>query len=366
LKYIITIQIIILLFTSCQKKIEVRYVENKTYLENINFEKDKEIPKKKIKFKNKLPTLDDKIVKNTIAVLYSSNIIGKYAIKVSNIATSYAINENDDFHLKFIDLNNENYRTINKEFNKLRDNNITKIMFFISPKNVNNLNLVDNYNILDIYLPLVNESNSNVSNSNIVYGGIDYKKQLDTILNLANSHIIEIYDTTAKSLRLHNNLYGSKVTSYMLSGKYPNYKKFIKSHDNLNNATIILNMNIIKNSIFLSQITANDNIKISQALSTQSTYSPLLFSLTQTKDTKKLIVLNSILSINSKLDDINRLLKNNIKYDWVNYSTILGFEYLKYKNNILFDNIQIKNNQIQYPINIYKTYKNSFIPYTQE
>jgi len=75
---------------------------------------------------------------------------------------------------------------------------------------------------------------------------------------------------------------------------------------------------------------------------------------------------NSILNVDDKLYDVNKLLNNDIRYDWVNYSTILGFEYLKYKKLKLFNNIEIINSQVQYPVNLYSTKNNSFVPYIKE
>jgi SRSO17 transposase len=156
------------------------------------------------------------------------------------------------------------------------------------------------------------------------------------------------------------------ITSYQIKGRYPNYKSFIRQHRQIKNSSLILNLDIVKSSIFMSQISANDKIYVKQILSTQNNYSPLLFVLTQQKDRTKLIIASSINETNEKLYSVNKLLGNDIRYDWVNYSTIVGLELLKTKKSILFDNIEVINNQVQYPSILYKTNKNSFVPYVNK
>jgi SRSO17 transposase len=116
----------------------------------------------------------------------------------------------------------------------------------------------------------------------------------------------------------------------------------------------------------MSQITANDWTRVSQILTTQSNYSPITFVLTQQKDRKKLIIVSSIDTTNERLNSITKLLGSDIRYDWVNYSTILGLELFNTKKTLLFDNINIQNNQVEYPNILYKTKKSSFVPFVNK
>jgi hypothetical protein len=303
-----------------------------------------------------------KDIKTKIAIVYSSKTIGKYLLKIADISALYMLNKNDDFELNFFDIKNN---TIDTMLNNLKTQHISKIMLYITEDNIIDLYNYPKINQFDIYLPLVNKSydSYNPYFTNIIYGGIDYKKQFELLKPIANSHIVEIYDNNQRNKKLHNALDKQNVTSYILSGKYPNYKKFLKQHKKIKNASLILNLDIVKSSILLSQITANDTLEVSQVLSVQNNFTPLLFVLTQIQDTQNLVIANSIINVDKKLYDLNKLNGHNLKYNWVDYSTILGLEYLKYKKQLLFGNVKIKDNQVNYQIKLYKTDKKSFIPY---
>jgi SRSO17 transposase len=135
------------------------------------------------------------------------------------------------------------------------------------------------------------------------------------------------------------------------------YKRFLKNRK-FENSMVILNTPIVKTSILLSQIRALD-VNIQGVLSTQLNFTPLILSLTQKEDRKNLNVANSIGNLPIDLKEINSILDNNIEYSWVNYSIIVGMEYLT--NSLkLFEDLKIRDNQIVYPITIYKVKKYSF------
>jgi hypothetical protein len=349
MKLIIYLSIISLLFTSCTKR-EVIVVETKI----------KKVPKQIKKEVKPINIIPKEIIKEktNIAIVYSSNSLGKYLIKISDISSLYMLNTKEDFSLKYIDINNKNLMSV---LDTLKDDNISNVMIYIEKNNLEELLSYEDLEFFDIYLPLINNKQNQYKN--IVFGGIDYDEQLKLIKSIAHSHIIEVYDNNKRNKKLHNILDKSDVTSYLLSGKYPNYKKFLEKHPLIKDSTLILNLNIVKSSILLSQITANEDLNITQAISVQNNYTPLLFVLTQVADTKKLVIANSITHMNKRIHDLNKLNTNNLKYNWVNYSTILGLEYLKYKKDILFGEVKIVNNQINYKTKLYKTKKKSFVLY---
>ena len=76
----------------------------------------------------------------------------------------------------------------------------------------------------------------------------------------------------------------------------------------------------------MSQLTLYD-ANATNILSTQINYDPLLFSMTQYKDRKTMIIANSITSQNNVFIETNSLLGNDIVYDWINYTTTIGVDY---------------------------------------
>ncbi len=405
MKYLFTVITIIIFFTGCQtkdifdfgnnKKLKIfkHSEKSKTYDSNESYESEEEIE-----------SIGNNIVDGTIAFVYSSNKIGKYSIKVSNVASIYA-SADEHMSLKFLDMPDESINVISNTFNILRDNNITKVMLYITNANINNLYEYEYLNEFDIYLPLNNKivdinasdvninidsisiidesNNTQVTNKQsglfdflnddeieekeIVYGSINYKNQFDSLIAVAKTNIVEIYDDSHRSLKLHETLKGSNITSLMLEGKYPNYKHFLNKNKNmLLNSTILLNIPIIKSSILLSQLTVNEDVNVTGVLSVQHNYTPTIFSLTQNNDINTLVLANSISKSNDKLESISTIFGYDIKYDWVNYSTLVGLEYLKHKKKNIFDDIIIENNTVIYPVKLLKVNNNSFQPYNNE
>jgi hypothetical protein len=122
----------------------------------------------------------------------------------------------------------------------------------------------------------------------------------------------------------------------------------------------LLNTPIVKSSILLSTIAGTKNLYVSKILSTQLNFTPLLFNLTQKLDRKKLVVASSIGELPKDLNDYNVLMGNNIAYSWVNYSTIIGMEYLTTGNIDIFKDVSILDNQVVYPVRLYKVGDSSF------
>jgi len=296
---------------------------------------------------------DDLLENNNIAMVYASKIIGKYAIEASNIAMSYLISENKNSRLKAFDIELENKEKIFAVLDKLKDQNLTKVIFMITDKNINYLFEYNNLDLFTLYLPLVHKNNLYPNLDNITYGSISYEEQFLKIQENANSNIVEIYDTSAIGNKLHNKLLlaaTKDIISYKLKSRNTNFKYFFTKHD-LNNTSVILNTSLVKSSIILSQLRVND-INVSEVFSTQVNYSPLLLVLTQKDDRRNLVIANSISKIPKEFLNKTELLGNDIMYNWVNFSVILGMEYLQYNNLDLFEDVNISNNQVKYNINL--------------
>ena len=367
MKYIISMIFISFLFIACNKKEVVIYNPSKSIkINNLNSNLNNIVDYKSEYISNGISDINN--TNNKIAIVYSSKKIGKYSIKISDIVLAYSTNLDIDFKYEFFDIENESAESISNKFDEMYENNITKVMLYLTKPSLINLHGYEKLDNFNIYLPLINKNDIDLLfSNNIIFGGINYKKQLDKLKNTASSHIVEIYDNKYRNIKLHNILKDDEnITSFILNGKYPNYKRFIETHSLLNESSIILNLSVVKSSIFLSQLRANDDLNISQILTTQNNYTPLLFVLSQKKDTENLIVASSIKKINTKLYNMNNLIGNDINYDWVNYSTILGLEYFKTNNKVLFDNIEIVDSQVDYSVDLFITNNNSFISYVKE
>ena len=115
----------------------------------------------------------------------------------------------------------------------------------------------------------------------------------------------------------------------------------------------MLNTPIIKTSIILSQLRVYDIVP-SVILSTQLNYNPLIISLTQFEDRLNFITANSIENVDAKLEDTLSLLDIDIRYNWVNYSILVGINYLYDQNarNIITNSVV--NNEVIYTPKFYR------------
>jgi len=372
MRYIISIIFSILVFVGCQKE-NIQQVKIVKPIEMKPIEKKKKeniIKKIQLEKKEFIPIIEDAIIEvkdiinDDIAIVYASKQIGKYAIEATNSAMVYLLNNKKEFSLNVFDIQNENLNSIHDIFDKLEERNISKVLFMITPKNVHLLYSYEKLDKFKIYLPLVNKYKSKYNIENIVFGGIDYKEQFEVLLSENKTHIVEIYDDSVIGNALHENLIklNKNITSYKLSSRYTNFSAFFKKNKNITNSTLILNTPIIKSSILLSQLRANE-IEVERVLSSQFNYSSLLLVLTQKKDRERLLIANYIDLLPNDLEAINIFLGNDILYNWVNYSVVLGMEYLRTNKNLLFDNIEILDNQVQYNIKLLSTKKYSFTNY---
>jgi hypothetical protein len=87
----------------------------------------------------------------------------------------------------------------------------------------------------------------------------------------------------------------------------------------------------------------------------------MLMSLTQDNDREKLVIANSIDTVNKELKDEVITFGGNIIYEWVDYSTLVGINYLYYGGNSSLIQTKIINNQAVYNPKLYKSTEVGFL-----
>ena len=301
----------------------------------------------------------------SIGIVFPSYTIGKYALEATNSINTYLIDKNQSFKLKVYDIIVQNKKNLLAVVDKLKDDNITKVIAMITKEDLKDLNNIYGINKIQFYLPLINKSDiinkDEINNLNVVYGAISYKDQFKKLIEYANNKpLVEFYGNSGIGRTLHDYLKDDNITyTKRINDENGKYKSFLVKNRRLDNSAVILNTPIIKSSILLSAINAQE-LMISTIMSTQLNYTPLLFSLTQVEDRKKLIVANSIGEIPIELEEYNHLTGNNLNYSWVNYSTIVGVEYLLNNNIDRFTDLRLEDNQVIFPVHLYKVGKHSF------
>ena len=277
-----------------------------------------------------------------LAIIINKKRFFKYLPSIINGINAYFIQKGVDFNISVYDI----------------DVNISSIPYddiiYFATTNIDNLSKYKK----TFYLPLVHKNEINKTYSNIYYGLIDFKKQIDNLKKFINKKTFIIHDTTYIS---------KKILHYEKNIPYLNRIYIFPriSYWKLKNSFVIFNTPASKISQVLSTLTQKE-INTTLNLSPQLGYDPLMILLTQPKDVKNLIIANSIIDPPLLINEYTNLLNSDIKHNWINYaSLILSNKIYNKQNNeeqfLMNDfNIYIFYNQIEYKVKLYKIINSSF------
>lgn len=298
-----------------------------------------------------------------IAIVFPSKIVGKYATGAIHTAMSQLLLDKINFNLEVIDTYDESASNIENAINDLYEKKYKNILMFITNDGLRVIANSEKARNFNIFVPLVHKSNSNVSLPNVVYGGLDYENQIETLFQYSNQKDMVFSTPTMLGIHLKDLVLqkSQRVALNTVVDTQTNNYKPIVTNRNINSATVFMNTSIVQTSIILSQLRANE-IKPYVILSTQLNYTPMIISLTQYLDRKDFLVANSIEEVDPILEETNALLDVDIIYNWVNYSTLIGINYLLQNPSFAFN--KIVNNQVQYRTTIYKNTPYGFEKHT--
>ncbi len=359
---------------------------------NLENEELEEIRQKYILILN----LKSKIIskKLRIALLLPYNKIGRYAASTTNASFAYLMAKNRPFELKSYKIEDESHEEISKALKNIEKD---EFYYVIAPLTQSGEDVVSKINPkINIYFPTINKKDANTTSRYLYYGGIDYRSQSDLLLNEAESPLVIFHDksTIGKTLSDYQEtefykqpvtdinetvLYISeadteeptqvldekvRVVKFSIPKRTTNLEKQLKENPDIIEGSFFINTPIIKSGMIMSQLTLYD-ANATNILSTQTNYNPLLLSMTQYQDRKNMIIANSITQNKDVLIETNSLLGNDIVYDWINYTTTVGIDY--FFNHLNGEereyNIEIKDNQMIYNIELLQPSVSRFIPY---
>ncbi|MFA6761084.1 MAG: hypothetical protein WCR69_08590 [Sulfuricurvum sp.] len=309
-----------------------------------------------------------------VALLLPHNSIGKYTSTVTSATLSYLIYKNYPFRLKSFTIEGESSTEIAEALEQIKNDGFR---YVIAPLTANGeIELAKVNTNLVIFIPTINKkTTSSKPKENIYYGGIDYELQSRKLLAHSSKKLALISDGSSISNRLGlmqesllDSLHPSVMSRrFVLPPQSTKIDPFIKSNPFLNGSTLLLNTPIVKSSMVLSQLSYND-FESANVLSLQTNYTPHIFTMTQYKDRKQMLIANSIVQNSDNLVEINSLLDNDISYDWINYTTTVGIDFLAhlaYQEERTY-NIEVKDNSMIYPVELLIPALEKFIPYKDE
>ena len=301
-----------------------------------------------------IPEIDTSKVKMKVAFLYPSNLVSKYAKSSIGTVSGYLSFQNSDYELIVIDTENENSAKIAAAFQQVREENIKNVIALFTPNSVGTLNSVVTSD-LKVYLPLIEKKDASSSNSSLIFGSISYDDQIRKLSTYSSGNDIMFYQDSNLGSKLKRS-YESVVSDARFKreiNRSENNFKGIVTGSGIGGSTLFLNTDIVKTSMILSQLRAYD-VTPKVVLSTQLNYDPLLMTLTQEQDREQLILANSIDVVDKELKDYIATFGGDIQYEWVDYSTLVGINYLYYGKNSNLVPTKIDNNQALYNPRLFK------------
>lgn len=318
------------------------------------------------------PIFDSKETLHVALMLPQKNI-GRYSASSADAILAYLIARGDNFSFKVFDSRDEEVNNIVGTYNKIKSEEYDFVIGIITPKGLGNL--LQNTDItIPLFVPTINEKRvENLAlNHNIFFGGIDYEKQVDMILNLAKqkqSAIISLNDDGIVGKMIGMLLQSRSNTTILQesidTAKSTDFTPIIsKIRSSIKNSMVVLNTSVLKSGLIIPQM-GNAKVMPIAFLSTQINYNPSLLSLMPKEDSKKLFVVNAISPIHTRLLLFNELLSADFQYDWVNYATALLVDIFmaqQNKMNVRFFTENLQGNQILYNDRFYGVKDSHFIP----
>lgn len=305
--------------------------------------------------------VDSSNAKMQVAFVYPSKLVEKYAKGSLNAISGYLSYQKAEYNLVVIDCENESYDNISSAFSKVKQQGITKIVGLFTPNAIGNLNKAVSSD-LKVFLPLIEKKDSPENNNSLIFGSISYDDQLKKLSYYSTGTNAMFYQDSYLGLKLKKS-YDSVVDGTGIVkeiGKNDTNFKNIAGDARLNNASLFLNTDTVKTALILSQMRSFD-ISPKMIFSTQLNYDQALMGLTQDKDRERLVIANSIDKINPKLKDEIANFGGNVNYEWVEYATLVGINYLYNGGNSSLIPTQVVNNQAMYNPRLYKSTEVGFL-----
>ena len=335
-----------------------------------------------------------------VAMLLPYRVIGRYAYSTTNAAFAYYLTKNRKFELQTYHVESESIEDLEKVLAQIEEDDFHYVIAPLTRKGAHNVASLDLN--MHVFFPTINKNDMNITTDYSYYGGINYKKQIESLMPYSSTPLTVFYDkntlgkkltTITKDEYLYafdqnitkdrviftddsgealtqgemddlNLTYAQKpqFNAFAIAKRTSNLQGQLDENSKIQEGSFLLNTPVVKSAMVMSQLTLYD-VNVSNVLSTQINYNPELLLLTQTKDREKMLIANSINYHNNVMIESNALLQNNIVYDWINYATTIGADYFYHLITSSHREYpqEMINNQIEYPISIVKPTHSRFV-----
>jgi len=333
-----------------------------------------------------------------IALLLPKKVIGRYAVSTTNAVFAYMLTRNRNFSIKTFPIASEDKEVVEEAMAAIEKEGFYYVIAPMTQRGAQAL--VELRPEINVFIPTINHNDVNTSSPYLYFGGIDYHAQNELLLQESVEPLVVYYDKSRLGKKLtidvqetynkppelnvsdDEGLFSFMSTpevqeapepfvkrdayAYAIKKRMTNLRAQLQENEKIQDASFFVNTPVVKTGMILSQLTLYD-VNVTNVLSTQINYDPLILSMTQFRDREKMVIANSISDNNKVMIETNALLSNDIVYDWINYATTIGTDY--FYNKITRAEreytIPVTNNQIQYPIVLVQPSYSRFIPYVR-
>lgn len=307
-----------------------------------------------------------------IALLCSPSVIGRYSHSSYNVAMATLLASKEPFELIAYEMPDESYETISIMIKKIINEGNTAILAPLTLDGVKHLLNVKT--AIPIFIPTVHRRDIGFAPDNIIFGSIDYEAQLKALIPFMSKSLAIFYgdslvgtvlSKTTQSLAAESNKNITNFSTYPVDIQGSKIVKYLARPAIFSKKSIIIHLPVVKTSMLLSHMTFS-GVHENNILSTQINYDPALITLTQFPDRKNMIIANSIIEQAPSIYEANALMHNDLSFDWINYTTSVGTDYLisMFYGTQRAYSMPIIDHQIIYPVELMHPKESGFEPYT--
>lgn len=309
-----------------------------------------------------------------IAFLSSPHVIGKYSQSSYDVALATLLASGDSFELTKYDIPNESYETISITLEKIINQGNMAILAPLTLEGAQNL--INVPTTVTVFIPTVHKRDVGPAGNNIIFGSIDYESQVKALVPYmaesvaifyGDSLVGSVLNKMTQSIASESNKKINNFSSYSVDIKGSNIVKHLARPAAFSKKSIVTHLPIVKTSMLLSHMTFT-GVHEKNILSTQINYDPELLLLTQFPDRKNMIIANSIIEQVPSIYEVNALMNNDLTFDWINYTTSVGTDYLiaqLYGHSRSYS-MPLIDHQIIYPVELIHPKESGFEPYSSK
>ncbi len=213
-----------------------------------------------------------------LAILVPQKSIQRYATSTINSIIAYLLAKDSNFDIEVFNSHDESPSSLGLALSQIRQKGYKVVIAPMTQRGARYL--MQNGNDFVIFIPTINYKSMQNAPSNMLFGGIDYEEQVRKLLDYSGPKVATFSD---------GSMLGDKLNSFVAQNVDVRYEKRIKDSKKINlkyilkgnrvlqNASVFLNMPLVKSSLLSSQLRVYD-IRPYRLLSTQINYRPMLLN----------------------------------------------------------------------------------------